>query len=181
MKKVIIYLILFNSLFSCNVKNKIYLDPKVNPNQKDKYSEYCNICLFVILDNSLAENEVLISDSQNTNYSIFSKDENSSYSNKDTIYYNKLVPKKIKNDFEEIIKVRNYKAVDIFVNKDSILIRDFTFSLYRFVVVTKKNKFKKPTFIFTNDISNYPKVLERLNGKIPEIILPDQSNIIPKR
>jgi hypothetical protein len=80
-----------------------------------------------------------------------------------------MVPKKMEKDCEEIIKVSNYNAVDIFVNKDSALVRNFAFASYRFVVVTKKNKHKRPTYIFTNDISKYPKIVEKLNKEIPEI------------
>jgi hypothetical protein len=164
MKNVVI-LIVFIFLVSCNGPKTIYMQPKVNPNQKDKYSEYCHTCLFVILDKNLAENNVNISESKNTKYSLFPNNIHLS----DTVYYNKMVPKKMEKDCEEIIKVSNYNAVDIFVNKDSALVRNFAFASYRFVVVTKKNKHKRPTYIFTNDISKYPKIVEKLNKEIPEI------------
>lgn len=167
MKKTIVYIIFFILFLSCSMKNKIYLECKENPNQKDKYSEYCHFCLFVILDGSLAENKVLVAESKNTDYSLFPNNIQLS----DTIYYNKQVPKKAKNDCEEIIKAYNKNALDIFVNNDSILVRNFAFSAYRFVIVKKKNNSKKPVCIFTNDISGYPKVVERLNKEIPEITL----------
>lgn len=176
MRKIIIFSIILNIFFSCSNNYKIYKAPKPNPNEKDKYSEYCHSCLFVIIDNSIAENKVFVSDSKNSSYSLFPSEENSSYPYKDTIYYDKLVLKKKENDCEDIIKVRNFKAVDIFVNKDSVLIRNFTFSAYRFVIIKKSDKKRKPTYIFTNDISSYPKVLTKLNNEIPEIIPATQKN-----
>jgi hypothetical protein len=135
--------------FSCSHTKKIYHTRHINPNIFE-YVDDCHSCMYIILDKSLSRSKVFIRKSNNLSYALFKVNENdSSLVDKDTTYLN-YKPNNNSN-IDKYVKVNNFRALDVFVDNDSLLIRDFTFSQYRYVVL-KKNIAGQKKFIFTNNI-----------------------------